>query len=331
MNNKNQMELKESFTETSSNKTKEKYKRLLKFYLLPFWRDKDFSAQEYELGKIKSKRKLFNRLYTPLTIVGGILLLVIAICAVHAMWLTPYSIYDLNSRPGVNPYSPPTEDHPLGTTQLGWDIFGRLMFGCRTALTAGLVAITIAVVFGVIIGIISAYFGGIIDSLIMRTFDIIIAFPNLIIVLIYISMFGSELSNILLIYGILGVPGYARLLRSSVLQGKQNLYINAAKTSGADNFRVMFKHIFPNAISPIIASVFTSMGATILGISALAFLGFGDSSIIDWGTDINVGRIRLITKPWISLWPGFFIAITVLGFMLIGDGIRDALDPKSKK
>jgi len=310
---------------------KGKFKRLLKFYLLPFWRDEEFLAKEYELGKIKSKRKLFSRLYTPLTIIGVIILLFIAICAVYASWLTPYSIYDLNARPGTDPFALPSVEHPLGTTILGWDIFGRLIYGCRTALTAGLQAITISVIGGIIIGVISAYFGGKIDSIIMRIFDIVIAFPTLILVLIFVNLYGSDLSIILTVYGVLGIPNYARLVRSSVLQAKENLYVNAAKTSGSDNFRIMFSHILPNAISPLIASVFSAIGFTILGISALAFLGFSDSSIIDWGTDINVGRTRLFTKPWISLWPGIFVGVTVLGFMLVGDGIRDALDPKSKK
>jgi len=310
---------------------KGKFKRMLKFYLLPFWRDEEFLAKEYELGKIKSKRKLFSRLYTPLTIIGVLILLFIAICAVYASWLTPYSIYDLNARPGTDPFAFPSAEHPLGTTILGWDIYGRLIYGCRTALTAGLQAITISVIGGIIIGVISAYFGGKIDSIIMRIFDILIAFPTLILVLIFVNLYGSELSNILTVYGVLDIPNYARLVRSSVLQVKENLYINAAKTSGSDNFRIMFSHILPNAISPLIASVFSAIGFTILGISALAFLGFSDSSIIDWGTDINVGRTRLFTKPWISLWPGIFVGVTVLGFMLVGDGIRDALDPKSKK
>jgi ABC-type dipeptide/oligopeptide/nickel transport system permease subunit len=331
---KSQIELKEKITETNNNKslrTKVKFKRLLKFYLLPFWRDEEFSAKEYELGKIKSKRKLFNRLFTPLTIIGVLLLLFIAICAIYASWITPYSIYDLNARPGTDPFAFPSKDHPLGTTIIGWDILGRLIYGCRTALTAGLQAITISVIGGIIFGVISAYFGGKLDSIIMRIFDILIAFPTLILVLIFVNMYGSDLSTILTVYGVLGIPGYARFVRSSVLQVKENLYVNAAKTSGADSFRVMFSHILPNAISPIIASVFSAIGSTILGISALAFLGFSDNTIIDWGTDINVGRTRLTTKPWIPLWPGLFVAIAVLGFMLVGDGIRDALDPKSKK
>ena len=267
----------------------------------------------------------------PLTIIGFSLILFIAFLAVFPNWLTPYSIYDLNVRPMGVDFAPPSVEHPLGTTKLGWDVLGRLIWGARTSLTAGLVAITVSVSFGTFIGVISAYLGGIVDSIIMRIFDLIIAFPNLVLLLVIVQLIEPTLFNILLVFGILGIPGYARLVRATVLQVKENLYVEAAITSGADKFRTMFSHILPNALSPIIISVFGALGATILGISGLAFLGISDAEMIDWGSDINVARTRFFSNPSISLWPGLFIGVTVLGFMLIGDGMRDALDPRLKK
>jgi len=308
---------------------KNKILRYLKFYLVPGWRNPEFSIVEYEIGKVTSKRKLFRRILKPLTILGFIMLIFIAFCAIYAPWLSKFTVEVLTDK-GVSrgePFTPPSPEHPLGTTEYAYDILARMLWGCRTALTFGITTIMIATSGGIIIGTISAYFGGWVDSFIMRIADLVMIFPALILLILFSQMIGEQLPIILALFGMLSIPAFARLMRSSVFQVKQNLYIEAAETGGAKSFKIMFKHIIPNAISPIIINFFGGVGAAILGFTAIAFLGFGDQSLPDWGTDINFARTRF-SQYHAALWPGLFILIAVLGFMLIGDGLRDALDPR---
>jgi peptide/nickel transport system permease protein len=321
----------ESLKITSENKTRSNFLRYLKFYLLPGTRDPQFTQIEYELGKIKSKRKAFRRILTPLTIIGFILIIFITFCAIYAPWLTPFTLDDLTNKgiSGGDPFALPSSEHPLGTTRYAYDILGRLIWGCRTAILFGFITIIIAAFGGIVIGTISAYFGGRIDAIIMRTADLVMVFPSLILLILFIEMIGQNLLIMLVLFGLLAIPGYARLMRSSVFQVKQNVFIEAATTGGAKNFKIMFKHIIPNAISPIIISFFGGVGVAILGLTSISFLGFGDQSLPDWGTDINFARVRF-SGYYAAFWPGLFILIAVLGFMLVGDGLRDALDPKNR-
>lgn len=259
------------------------------------------------------------------------MILLIVVCAIFAPWLTPYTLKDVTFPtiiPGGQKFAPPSPEHPLGTTEYAYDLLGRLLWGSRTVLSMGFLPVLIAVIGGTIIGTIAAYFGGIVDAIIMRTCDLIFAFPNLLLVILIIPMLGYKLIYIMLIFGLLGIPQYIRLMRSSVLQTKQNMYVEAAYAGGADNFKVMFKHIVPNAIAPILIAFFGLMGTAILGFSSIAFLGMSEETrIADWGTDIFYAKGQF-DAPWAAIWPGIFIAIAVFGFMLLGDGIRDALDPR---
>lgn len=308
---------------------KKKFSEFLKFYLIPGWRDPDFEATEFEIGKIQSKRRLFRRLLTPLTIAGMVMILFIAFLGVYSPWLTPFTVENLTPPDFLpeTPYLPPGPDHPLGTTKYGFDILGRIIWGSRTALTAAALPVIIGTLGGLAAGTFSAYFGGKIDAIIMRFCDFWFSFPTLILVIIIAPLIGNSLYNILMLYGILGIPGSTRWVRALVLQVKQNVYVRAAITSGAEKFKVMFKHILPNAISPIIIGFFGAMGGAVLGFVGIAFLGLGDERFADWGTDINYGRGHW-GEYYAVFWPGLFIAITAIGFMLIGDGLRDALDPR---
>jgi len=313
-----------------SPRSENKLKMYLKFYLIPGWRNPDFNAREYEIGKIKSKRKLFRRLLTPLTIMAMFMVLFIAFLALYAPWLTEYTLEKLAS-PYIpsdgKPFDPPSPEHPLGTTRFGYDVLGRLIWGARTALTAAALPVLISLGGGIVLGTISAYFGGVVDTIMMRFCDFMYSFPMLIVVLILAPMVGRDLYNILLLYGILFIPYSLRFVRSLVLMVKQNIYVKAAITGGANKFKVMFKHILPNAMSPLLISFFGSMAGSVLGFASIAFLGMGDETITDWGTDINYSQIRR-TAVWAVFWPGVFIAIATIGFMLLGDGLRDALDPR---
>ena len=314
------------------NRKKAKFIRLMKFYLLPGWRDPEYTAQQNIIEMVKSKRRLFRRLLTPLTIIGFIMVMFIAVLAVYAPWLSNFTIDQLAMPylpPGGIPFDDPSSTHPLGTTRFGFDLLGRLIWGARTALTAAALPVFISITGGIILGTISAYFGGWVDTIMMRFVDFMYSFPTLILIIIISPMLGGELLNLLMIWGLLYIPVNTRFVRSLVLQVKQNLYVRAAVTGGADKIKVMFKHIFPNAISPMIISIFGAMGLSVLGFASIAFLGLGDQTITDWGTDIMYSRSQM-TAVGPAFWPGLFIGITAIGFILIGDGLRDALDPRLK-
>jgi ABC-type dipeptide/oligopeptide/nickel transport system permease subunit len=312
---------------------KNKIFRYFKFFLIPGWRDPVFSQREYEIEKTKSKRRFFRRLIKPLTLVGIGLILFIVFLAIYAPWIAIYTletVVDVSKAIDFgDPYTLPSVLHPWGTTAYAFDLYSRIIWGARTAITFGILTIIIASLGGIVVGTISGYYGGKVDTIIMRIVDFSLAFPTLVIVIIFTEMISRDLLTILLIFGMFAIPSYSRLMRASVLETKQQLYIEAAKTSGARNFKIMFKHIFANSISPIIIRFFGGVGVAILGFAGIAFLGFGDESIPDWGTDINYGRGHL-SMIHTTLFPGIFILITVLGFMLLGDGLRDALDPRLK-
>ena len=309
---------------------KERIKKYLKFFLIPGWRDPDITAKEYEIEKIKSKRRFFRRFLKPLTLLGIGLFIFCLVLAVYAPWLTKFPLQEITMPyypPNPVPFAPPSDEHILGTTKYGYDILARLIWGARFTLSIAVLPTLIAQGGGLIIGTISAYFGKAVDYIIMRIVDIIYSFPMLVLVLVLVPMLGTDLMTTLTVYGVLFIPFYTRFMRSSVLQVKQMVYIKAAKTSGAKKFKIMFRHIVPNALAPMIIRFFGGMARTVLGIAGLAFLGLGDTSIVNWGTDINWAQGQF-TAFMAAIWPGIFIGLSTIGFMLIGDGMRDALDPR---
>lgn len=328
--------------ERKFNSVKEISKRILKwttknlkFLFVPASRLDELTIREFEYEKKLSKRKFIRRFKSVLTILGIVLVLFIATLAVFPHWLAPYTFQE-----ALGAYSPwwgvPSQEHIFGTTLFGRDVLTRLIFGARTSLTVALPAITFSVVFGVMIGVVAAYYGGWVDAVIMRIMDVLLAFPSLVLALVFIVVLGEyfetgpRIDYIMLAWGILGVPYYSRLIRGNVLQAKELPYIQAARVAGAGNGRIMFKHILPNVIQPIIISVTFDIGGIILSLAGLSFLGFSDYRMIDWGNEISMGRAYLYIAPWASMWPGVFILLAVLGFMLLGDGLRDALDPRLK-
>jgi peptide/nickel transport system permease protein len=313
---------------------KKKWVNLLKFYLLPTWRDPGFTAYENEIEKIKSKRRIFRRFLTPLTVIGFFMLLFITILAVYGPWFTKIPLQELTLPfvpSGSVPYAEPSPEHPFGTTKYGYDILARIIWGARSTMGMAFIPVIIGMGGGLILGTISAYFGGAVDYGMMRLVDLLYVFPMGILSLIIIPMMGEDLWTIIFVFGILGIPGNIRYMRTLVLVIKELVFVQAAKTGGALKFKIMFKHIVPNAISPIIISLFGGAAATILGLAGLGFIGIGDQSVATWGTDIEWGAGRLITGRAAAIIPGIFLGITAAGFILIGDGLRDALDPRFHK
>ena len=235
----------------------------------------------------------------------------------------------------VNQLKNPTLSHPLGTDDLGRDILGRLIYGARASMTVGVAAVAISVIIGLLLGALSGFYGGTVDALIMRITDVFLAFPYILFCVLILAMLPSSargIGPVIISIGLLGWPSFARLFRSSVLSVKQNDYVDAGRAVGASDSRLMFRHIMPNAIAPIIVYATMSVGGTILTEAALSFLGLGvQPPEISWGRMINDGRNYLISNhPGLVFWPGLAIILTVLAFTLLGDGLRDALDVKMK-
>ena len=303
-------------------------KQVIKFLLIPGYRAKEISYTEYELGKIKSKRKIFRRFLNFLTILGVIILLFVFITAIFAPWLSIYSFNDLISGGATNWWGEPSPSHPLGQTKNGWDIYGRILYGGRTSLIAAAEAVLIAATIGVLVGITTGYYGGWVDRIIMWVLDLMTLFPTLIIVIIVVFIFGSSLEIIVFTFALFSFPYYARNARGVTLQIKNEVFIEAGKVSGCSDYKIMIKYIFPNVISPILIIITFDIAGTIMWLSTIAYLGFFDPTAVNWGNDVAFAAPLLFQYPWASFWPGLMIFLGVLGFMLFGDGLRDAVNPK---
>jgi peptide/nickel transport system permease protein/oligopeptide transport system permease protein len=226
-------------------------------------------------------------------------------------------------------FQPASFQHPMGTDDFGRDIFARIIYGARVSLTVGIVATFISVVIGLFFGAISGYYGGMTDSVVMRLTDVFLAFPYILLAILLISLMGMGLGPVLVAIGILGWTTIARVFRSSILSVKQNDYIEAARAMGASDARIMWKHILPNALAPIIVYATMSLGGVILTEAALSFLGVGvQPPTPSWGRMLNEAQNYVISHPALFIWPGVAIISTVLAFVLLGDGLRDALDVK---
>jgi peptide/nickel transport system permease protein len=301
--------------------------RNLKFILVPGAKIESLTFREKEYEKLISKRKFIRRLKSILTLIGIGIIFVVVTFAIFPDWISYYSRDELTAFL-TGSYGAPSPAHPLGQTEAGRDVLGRMIFGAQDSITIALPAILIAVGLGTVVGVVAAYYGGWIDSVLMRLMDIFLAFPGLILVLVFISIWGRRMEYFIGAYGVLGIAGYARLIRGSVLQARELPYVVAARVSGAGNWKIMFRHILPNTIQPIIISFTFDIGGIILSLAGLSYLGFGDPRLIEWGNDISNARAMVYSAPWAAFWPGMMIIFTVLGFMLTGDGLRDAFDPR---
>lgn len=258
-----------------------------------------------------------------------------------AFWLVVLIVGVAVAAPVIAPYNPddPHYDHSLegpspqfilGTDLTGRDVFSRLLYGARISLAVGVVAVSMAVVIGVPIGSVAGYLGGWIDEGLMRLMDILIAFPALVLALALVGTLGPSLRNVILIIGIVYSPQYARLIRGSVLSVKEKEYVEAARNTGITDVAILFKHIVPNAMAPVLVQATFHTATAILFEAALSFLGLGvQPPTATWGVMIANGRGYLPDQWWISTFPGLAIMLTVLSFNILGDGLRDEFDPRS--
>lgn len=229
----------------------------------------------------------------------------------------------------INAYSPPSGEHPLGTDRYGRDILARVIYGSRIALAIGIVAVGIGFFGGVAVGAVSAYFGGVVDDVLMRLAEVLYSIPALILALVFMAVFGASIVNLFIAYGIIGIPGYARVMRSEVFSIREEQYIDAAKTAGLPTWKILLREVIPNGLAAVVVQATLSMGGVIIGAAALSFLGFGvQPPTASWGRMLSDARQALLIAPWVAAAPGMMIFLTVMGFNMLGDGLRDAMDPK---
>ena len=239
------------------------------------------------------------------------------------------STYNIETDEFITKKVPGTWNHPLGTDSKGRDMLAMLISGARVSLLVGLIATGIAIILGTIIGVLSAYMGGWVDNVLMRFTDIMMTFPFFILLVLIVFIFGPSLAIIVLAIGLTGWTGTARLLRSEALSLRTREFIAAARAMGASDKRVIFRHLIPNVISLIIVIATLAIPGIILAEAALSFIGLGDPTVPSWGIILEAGQNSLRTAWWVAVEPGIMIFLTVLAFNFLGDGLRDAFDPKS--
>jgi len=265
----------------------------------------------------------------PTGTVGGIALLLLVLMAIGAPIVAPASPTETHFAARLKP---PSLAHPFGTDDLGRDVLSRVIWGARLSLSAGILAVTIAVVFGTIVGMISGFYRGIIDTVIMRLTDLFMALPGILLSMVFIFALGRSLSSVMVAVGLSAIPYYARLARGSVLAAREQPYVEAARVLGASDRTIMFRHVLPNILAPILVVATLGLGSTILAIAGLSFLGLGaQPPSAEWGVIVSDGRSRLQTAWWISTFGGVAIMIAVLAINLLGDGLRDAFDPRLRR
>ncbi len=281
-----------------------------------------------EITPRTSEFKRFTRVFLGRKVVlfGMIIIVIFFITAVFAPQIAPYNPYkqDLG-----NTLAGPSREHLLGTDNFGRDSLSRVIYGSRIALMVGVVAVGIAAGAGMIFGLLAGYFGGWRYTVIMRFMDALMAFPMILLALLITSLLGGGLVNVMVALGISLMPGYARIMCGQVLSVRENDYVLAGKSIGATDWRIMLRHIFPNSLPPIIVMVTMMMGTTILAEAGLSYLGIGiELPTATWGGMVNEGYLFLTTDPLLSFAPGVAIMLVVFGFNMVGDGLRDALDPR---
>ena len=263
-----------------------------------------------------------------LAVVSMFVLIALVLVAVLAPVLAPYYYDDQNV---ANKYAKPSAEHPLGTDKLGRDILSRLIYGSRASLTMGIVAVLIGGLIGIIIGAISGYYGSWVDNLMMRLLDIYQAIPMFLLCVALAAILGASLRNAIIALGLGIVPGYARIMRASVMTVRETEYIESAKSINCGVFRIITKHIIPNAIGPMIVQLTMGVGSCILSGAALSYIGLGvQPPTPEWGSMISEARAVMRQYPTHAIFPGICIMIAVLACNLLGDGLRDALDPLLK-
>ena len=286
--------------------------------------EKVWTAKE---RKRESRRKFIKALFKrKVVLVGAIGVVIFVLIALFAPLLSPY---DPNAADFFSALQPPSSEHWLGTDDLGRDVLSRIIYGSRVSLAVGVLAVAIACIIGTFLGMCAAYIGGAVDAVIMRACEALMSIPNTVLAMALIAVFGGGLRNLAIILGLSTVPGYVRMMRAEVLKIRNSDFVMAGKLQGSHSIRLMYKHILPNCLSPIIVMMTQQVGQTILVEAGLSFLGVGVSvPTASWGAMVSDGKAYLLTNPVFAITPGLCVAVLVICLNMFGDGIRDALDPR---
>jgi peptide/nickel transport system permease protein len=296
--------------------------------------EKDINNIDKSKAKIKKRSQLKSIVYrykkNKLAILGAVIFIVLIIISISADLIVDFE-KDAVAQNMKERLMTPNEDHIFGTDQYGRDIFARIIFGSRVSLFVGLITIAISLTFGSLIGATAGYYGGKTDDILMRIMDIFLAIPSLLLAISIVAALGPGMINLLIALSVSQVPRFARIVRSSILSIKDQEFIEAAKACGTKNSRIILKHILPNAMGPIIVQATLNMASTILNIAALSFIGLGiQPPTPEWGSMLSDVKTQMRYYPYLAIIPGIAIIIAVMSLNLIGDGLRDALDPKLK-
>jgi peptide/nickel transport system permease protein len=277
---------------------------------------------------MEQKKKQFWKYFrrNRLAVVGLVTVVIIFLIAILAAFLSPYAPdkTDVSLK-----LKPPSSPNYLGTDQLGRDILSRMLYGSRISLTVGFIAVGISIFIGILIGATAGFYGGWIDSLLMRFVDTMLCFPSFFLILTIIALLGPSIYNIMIVIGITSWEGTARFVRAEFLSLRERDYVQAAKALGVKDRRIIFRHILPNALAPVFVTATLGVASAILIEASLSFLGFGvQPPAPSWGNILTEGRTYIFDAWWLTVFPGLAILIAVLSFNLVGDGLRDALDPR---
>ena len=280
-------------------------------------------------AKYSQTREIISRfMKNKVAVAGFFIILLLVFCALFPSLIAPYSYETMSTGPS---FANPSAEHLFGTDEFGRDIFSRVIYGTRTSLAIGLLSVLIACVLGTILGCISGYYGNLTDNLIMRAVDILLAIPNLMLAISIVAALGRSQTNLILALGIGATGGFARVVRGQILTVKEQEYIEVARAIGASDFRIIFCHILPNCLAPIIVQISISVGSSILGAAGMSFIGLGIAPPNpEWGAMLSAGRSFFRDHWFVETFPGLAIMLAVFAFNLFGDGLRDALDPRLK-
>jgi len=272
-----------------------------------------------------ARLRRFVRSNVPAT-VSAAFLAIVALAAAFAPYVAPYDPFDVNLRAILQP---PSAQHWFGTDDLGRDIFSRVVWGGRVSLRVGILSALIATGGGVVLGLISGYVGGVVAQIILRAMDLLLAFPGLLLALVIVATLGPSLDNVMIAVGIGSIPIFTRVVHGAVLAEKGNDYLQAAKGLGARDLRIVVRHVLPNIVAPVIVLFTLQVGNSIFSASSLSFIGLGaQPPSPEWGAMVSRGRHELSTAMWMSTFPGLAIALVILSINLVGDTLRDVLDPR---
>lgn len=261
-----------------------------------------------------------------MTMMGAAIMLLLVFLAIFGPLISPYDPLLVNT---PERFRSPDISYWFGTDEFGRDIFSRILNGARIAVQIGIVSVIVAFFGGIVLGIISGYYGGIVDTVLSRLLEIWMSFPDILFVIAVVAILGPSLNTVILSLGFLSIPAYARIVRGSVLSARQEVYVEAARSVGVNNGRIMSRHILPNVVAPLIILSSMRFGGALLTGAGLSFIGLGaQPPTPEWGAILATGRMYMYQAPWITVFPGLAIAIFVLGVNMLGDGLRDVLDPR---